>query len=355
MVTYSGLDSIQGQPIPIQIMTRALTTGRLAHAYLFTGPAGIGKKTTAIALYRVLNCTGTVGQRTTITVCGTCPGCIRGKAGNQDDLTIFDPTPAGLTDRIGDLLETVRYAAHSGPARVVILPQIDTYHTAAVNRLLKTLEEPIPGTYFILTASTPTVLPTIRSRSSVVRFRAPSEQDAIVILAGCDVSSPLARQALAATGTPGQALAYLAAGGAKYTMAAAAFLAARTPIAITAALGMAGLSGAGSDQDLGPGQAADLLCKAANALCYTEMRRGAATGQPAILRAAVHNLGVIQTAVTALSRHMAPALALEYAGRQLQHAEPPPALAALDPVPAHVKTWIGIVFGPVVYREGVVV
>ncbi|HEY6450725.1 MAG TPA: DNA polymerase III subunit delta' [Candidatus Cybelea sp.] len=161
----------------------ALTPQALAHAYLFTGPSGVGKKTFARRLAQSLLCLapkeGVVGYD------GTCSSCtlFRGDSAHHPDflehegvLKIGDrDTPMGFYEgdelSARDLVRQLSMQSYSGGMRVLLLGDIDFATPAAANALLKFLEEPPRGVVMILTTATPgRLLPTIRSRTIEVRF-----------------------------------------------------------------------------------------------------------------------------------------------------------------------------------------
>jgi DNA polymerase-3 subunit delta' len=171
----SGLGSIEGQPRAVEILRAALAGGKLHHAYLFEGPEGAGKATTARALAMARQCES-ADAAVRRDGCGVCGPCAKIEAGTHPDVLWFDMTPKGLTERVRELLTTLGFRPHEGRARVVIF---DGAHglapvperAEAANVLLKTLEEPPADTHFVLVTAQPMQLPvTVRSRCQRVRF-----------------------------------------------------------------------------------------------------------------------------------------------------------------------------------------
>ncbi len=148
---------------------RALAAGKVPHALLFVGPAGVGKAACARALAAALNCETRPGLG-----CASCTACEKIEAGIHPDVIALAPEGAGnfiQADTIRGLIERLGYPPHEGAARVVILEDAERLHLSAANAFLKTLEEPPARTHFILVTAAPDQLPiTIRSRCQRVRF-----------------------------------------------------------------------------------------------------------------------------------------------------------------------------------------
>lgn len=199
--------SLVGQTRALTLLDRALTSGRMAHAYLFAGPDGIGKTTCALELAAALLCRGSRNERP----CGACPGCRKFQSGAHPDLLRIQPDGAALKiDQIRDLKKTLNFAPLESKVRVVILEEVQTMRREAGNSLLKLLEEPPPDNLLLLVGnSLDSILETIVSRCQIIPFIPLSLEETAAIIqqhrpdldtAGC--------QALAALtgGCPGRAL-----------------------------------------------------------------------------------------------------------------------------------------------------
>jgi len=155
------LADIIGQDHVVRTLTNALTLGKVSHAYLFTGPRGVGKTTTARILARAVNCEKGLGPDP----CGECSNCRDTLAGRSLDVIEIDAASTGKVDDVRDLREIVRLAPARSRKKVFIIDEAHELSTAASNALLKTLEEPPPHVMFILaTTDAQDLIPTIHSR-----------------------------------------------------------------------------------------------------------------------------------------------------------------------------------------------
>ena len=154
-------DDLVGQTHVSQTLKNAVAQNRLAHAYLFVGPRGVGKTSTARILAKSLNCL----KGPTITPCGECDNCREIAGGNSLDVIEIDGASNNSVEDIRQLRENVRYAPAKGRYKIYLIDEVHMLSAAAFNALLKTLEEPPEHVKFIFATTEPQkVLPTILSR-----------------------------------------------------------------------------------------------------------------------------------------------------------------------------------------------
>ena len=150
-----------GQEHISRTLSRAVTSGQTSHAYLFTGPRGTGKTSTAKILARALNC----AEGPTLTPCGVCASCRSISDGSSMDVFEIDAASNRGIDEIRDLRESVKFAPTEGHYKIYIIDEVHMLTTEAFNALLKTLEEPPERVIFILATTEPHKVPaTIQSR-----------------------------------------------------------------------------------------------------------------------------------------------------------------------------------------------
>ncbi len=176
--------AIVGQDSAVTLLRRALAADRLAHAYAFVGPAGVGRRLTALALAQACLCPD--GG------CGSCSTCRRVAVGHHPDCHLLAPAPpkdnprGAATLRIEEVRELEHRAALApleGARKIFIVDDADHMTLPTAQALLKTLEEPPPRTLLILIVANPAALPaTVLSRCQRVRFRPLGEADLAALL-----------------------------------------------------------------------------------------------------------------------------------------------------------------------------
>ncbi|WP_407569344.1 DNA polymerase III subunit gamma/tau [Deinococcus altitudinis] len=160
-------DQVVGQEHVKDVLKAALEQGRVGHAYLFSGPRGVGKTTTARLIAMTANCT-----QPGIKPCGECESCLSVRAGNHPDVLEIDAASNNSVDDVRELREKVGLSAMRGGKKIYILDEAHMMSRAAFNALLKTLEEPPEHVIFILATTEPEkIIPTILSRCQHYRFR----------------------------------------------------------------------------------------------------------------------------------------------------------------------------------------
>jgi DNA polymerase III subunit delta' len=201
---------VRGHDDARQHLLAAVRRGRLGHAYLFVGPDGVGKRRFAVEFAKAVLCDRPPAE---FTACDRCPACAQVTAETHPDFATF----ARPEDRQEFVVEVAQQVVAGlalrparGPGRVCVIEDADLLNEEAANCLLKSLEEPPPGSVLILLATaTDTQLPTILSRCQVVRFKPLSAADLKLVLIEQGVTDPadLERLVRLSGGCVGRALA----------------------------------------------------------------------------------------------------------------------------------------------------
>lgn len=160
---------VVGQPFVVRTLRNALRTGKIAHAYLFFGPRGVGKTTCARILARAINCEQLTPEGDP---CGVCPSCQRFAEGRALNLIELDAASHNSVEDIRLITDQVQLTPPEGRYKVYIIDEAHMLTTAAFNAFLKTLEEPPPHVVFILATTEKHKIPaTILSRCQRFDFR----------------------------------------------------------------------------------------------------------------------------------------------------------------------------------------
>ena len=165
----SRFSDVLGQEHISHTLKMAFSQDKLAHAFLFTGPRGVGKTTCARILAKTLNCLNMTAE---YEPCGNCESCISFDDNASFSIFELDAASNNSVEHIRNLIEQVRIPPLSGKYKVFIIDEVHMLSTAAFNAFLKTLEEPPPYAIFILaTTEKHKILPTILSRCQIFDFR----------------------------------------------------------------------------------------------------------------------------------------------------------------------------------------
>jgi len=162
-------EQVIGQEHVIQTLRNAVRSGRIGHAYLFAGPRGTGKTTTARLLAKAVNC---LDEDPANRPCDRCEHCVAVNEGRFLDLIEIDAASNTSVDDVRDLREKINFSPSQGRTKVYIIDEVHMLSTAAFNALLKTLEEPPPHALFILATTEVHKIPaTVLSRCQRYEFR----------------------------------------------------------------------------------------------------------------------------------------------------------------------------------------
>jgi len=161
-------DDVVGQEHISRTLKKAVETGRLSHAYLFSGPRGCGKTSTARILARVINCERVKDGNP----CNQCASCLAVIRGNHMDVMEIDGASHTGVGEVRELQESIGFTASQSRNKVYVIDEVHMLSTHAFNALLKTLEEPPPHVYFIFATTSPQKVPdTIKSRCQRHHFK----------------------------------------------------------------------------------------------------------------------------------------------------------------------------------------
>ena len=213
------LSRVRSQDTVVSVLRRAVAAGSVHHAYLFEGPAGVGKELAALGLAQALVCERRTQNEPD--ACGECSACLRAhltedRVTRHPDITLleralYEPQRIGRRtpesqdisiDQVRTLvLARAAFGPHEGRAKVFIVRRAEELGTSGANALLKTLEEPGPKTHFILLSAQPAdLLPTVRSRTMRVRFGSLPELTVKALLIEGGTDEALAAKAAALAG-----------------------------------------------------------------------------------------------------------------------------------------------------------
>ena len=167
-----NIKDIVGHKDKVEHLLKAYKLGKLAHAYIFLGPQGIGKKSSALAFIKYVFCEDISYKESNGDSCSVCAECRKVSAGNHPDLIMLEPERSSIKiDMIRELKNNLHYGKYDANLRFCIINDAENLRLEAANALLKTLEEPAKDVIIILvTSKVNMLLPTIISRCQKVRF-----------------------------------------------------------------------------------------------------------------------------------------------------------------------------------------
>lgn len=162
--------SLKGQCSAIGYLKASLESGKISHAYIFSGPDGVGKRLAALNFAKALNCDNVKSGES----CDQCPSCVKIDSSNHPDVSVLSPKEEGSAIKIGDVRVVIKDAylkPFESKKKIYIIEAAQELKHEAANALLKTLEEPPADSIIILLAeNTKALLHTIVSRSQIVKF-----------------------------------------------------------------------------------------------------------------------------------------------------------------------------------------
>ncbi|MBF0555173.1 MAG: DNA polymerase III subunit gamma/tau [Nitrospirae bacterium] len=163
-----GFDDLIGQDTAVKILKNSISQQRIAHAYIFSGPRGVGKTSAARIFAKALNCV----DGPTTAPCGTCPNCVSIRNGSFLDVIEIDGASNNKVEEVRELIEKVKYAPSGAKYKIYIIDEAHMLSNAAFNALLKTLEEPPAYVVFILATTSPKkIITTVLSRCQHLPFK----------------------------------------------------------------------------------------------------------------------------------------------------------------------------------------